>query len=95
MESKTKLCAWGTSRAVRIPKKICEEADMEIGATLLLGVQHDELGPYILIRPDSGHHRSCPGAEYRSIEDLFAGYAGDYQPSELTWGEDVGAERLP
>lgn len=95
MESKTRLCAWGTSRAVRIPKKICEEADMEIGATLTLRVQHDEQGPFILIRPDCERHRSCSDAGYRSIADLFAGYAGDYQPSETVWGDDVGAERLP
>ena len=49
----------------------------------------------ILMRPDYEGHRSCSDAEYRSIADLFAGYAGDYQSSETARGDDVGAERLP
>lgn len=92
METKTNLCAWGTSRAVRIPKKMCEGAEMETGAALLMSLQRDEQGPYIVIRPDREMHRSCSDAPYRSLDDLFAGYAGAYRPQELDWGEDVGGE---
>ena len=94
METTTNLCAWGTSQAVRIPKKMCEEAGMETGEALTLTLRHDESGPFVVIRPAKSRHRSCGDAPYRSIDEIFAGYAGDWQPSEADWGAPVGAEIL-
>lgn len=91
MATTTNLCAWGTSRAVRIPKKMCEEAGMEIGAALDMVLFRDAMGPYIVARPKEREHRHCD-APYLSIEEIFAGYTGDYVPHEIDWGEPVGAE---
>lgn len=92
METQTTLSAWGTSRAVRIPKKMCEEVEMEIGTTLSLFTYKDERGPYIVVRPKAKAHRSCSSAPYQSIHELFSGYVGEYAGKEFDWGEDVGSE---
>jgi antitoxin MazE len=55
-------------------------------------VVEDSDGAYLVIRPESGSHRSFPYAPLLTMDDLFAGYAGDYQPTETDWGADVGAE---
>lgn len=94
MESTTNLSAWGTSRAVRIPKKMCEEAGMDIGSVVTLTLLQDEQGAYIVLRPQGDGHRNCGGAPYESIDEIFAGYSGEYEPAEIDWGDDVGAERL-
>lgn len=94
MESMTNLCAWGTSRAVRIPKRMCEEAGMDIGTAVKMTLQQDEQGAFIVLRPQHDGHRSCGDAPYVSIEELFAGYTGEYEPKEIDWGGEVGAERL-
>lgn len=38
----TQLCSWGTSRAVRIPKDLCERLGVDVGARLSMHVVHDE-----------------------------------------------------
>lgn len=94
MEANSKLCAWGTSRAVRIPKDMCEEVGMDIGSTLTMTTERDGLGAYIIVRPERQRHRSVEDAPFESIEELFAGYDGEYLPHEADWGEPVGMERI-
>lgn len=93
-EITTNLCAWGTSRAVRIPKTICEELNMDIGAALSLKLFRDAEAPYLVIKPLPAQHKSYGDAPYRSMDEVFAGYSGGYEPCEFDWGEDVGAEAL-
>lgn len=88
----TSLCAWGASSAVRIPKKVCEETGIAVKSELTMDVGKDALGPFILIRPKQAAHRSYGDAPYRSIDELFAGYSGDYRPTECDWGADTGRE---
>ena len=91
----TTLGTWGTSSAVRIPKRVCERAGVSAGSRLTVQGGTDERGPFIVIRPDEGaRHRSYGDAPYRSIEELFAGYDGVWQPEEFDWGADVGAEAV-
>ena len=47
----TQLCSWGTSRAVRIPKDLCERLGVDVGARLSMHVVHDERGSFLLVRP--------------------------------------------
>lgn len=89
----TTLCSWGTSRAVRIPKRICEEMGMNIGSALDMVAERDDRGPYIVLRPRDTSHRSNGDLPFRSMNDLFKGYEGSFVPQELDWGEDVGGER--
>ena len=89
---KTRLCSWGTSRAVRIPKDLCEAVGIDIESQLSMKAGSDELGSYIVIRPGESEHRHFSDAQYRSMDEIFAGYDGDFKPTEFDWGTDVGAE---
>lgn len=91
-ETKTRLCSWGTSRAIRIPKDICEEVGIDIESKLDMNAGRDDRGAFIIIRPDACTHRSFGDAPYRSIEDIFTDYEGGYEPTECAWGNDVGRE---
>ena len=89
----TTLGTWGTSSAVRIPKRVCEQAGVTAGERVTVQGGRDERGAFILIRPEEkSAHRSYGDAPYRSIDELFEGYDGDWQPCEFNWGDDVGAE---
>lgn len=91
----TTLGTWGTSSAVRIPKRVCESVGISAGSRLTVQDGKDERGSYILIRPvDRDHHRSYGDAPYASIDEIFSGYEEDWRPSEFDWGEDTGAEAV-
>ena len=91
----TQLCAWGTSRAVRIPKDMCERMGIDVGARLTMSLGHDERGSFMLVRPEEAEHRAYRDIPYVSMDELFAGYTGDYQPGECDWGKDLGTEVIP
>ena len=91
----TQLCAWGTSRAVRIPKDMCERMGIDVGARLTMSLGHDERGSFMLVRPEEAEHRAYRDIPYVSMDELLAGYTGDYQPRECDWGKDMGAEVIP
>lgn len=93
LASTTSLCSWGTSRAVRIPKRMCDRAGIEIGSSVSIVTGADADGPYITIRPVQ-EHRSYGMAPYKSAEDLFGEYSETPCAAcgEFDWGEDVGAE---
>ena len=88
----TQLKVWGTSRAVRIPKFICDELRISSGSVLEMECKLDERGPYLTIRPADEDHRSFSDAPYVSMDELFAGYEASERPTEADWGEDVGGE---
>lgn len=87
-----RLKVWGTSRAVRIPKWLCEDLGITEDSILVLEECMDERGPYLTLRPAESEHRSFSDAPMQTMDELFKGYEGDYRPHELDWGEDVGAE---
>ncbi len=93
LASTTSLCSWGTSRAVRIPKRMCDRTGIDIGSSINISTGADADGPYITIRPVQ-EHRSYGAAPYKSAEDLFAGYSEPSRAAcgEFDWGADVGAE---
>lgn len=88
----TRLCSWGTSRAVRVPREVCERLGVDVGSMLDMLVGHDERGSFILIRPEEHSHRIVRDVPYRSMDELFADYEGGYRPTEPDWGNDVGGE---
>ena len=91
IEATTRLCEWGTSRAVRIPKRMCEAVGIDIGSDLEMQSGADAQGSFILIRA-ANFHRSYSTAPYLSMDDVFDTYEGSYTPTEFDWGDDVGAE---
>ena len=90
--SQTKLKVWGTSRAVRIPKRFCESLGISEESVLIMEQDVDERGPFIRLRPESSEHRSFADAPLQSMDILFEGYEGEYEPAEAAWGDDVGSE---
>lgn len=91
-EKITPLCAWGTSRAVRIPKDVCESLGIDVGRRLFMKLGHDERGSFIIMRPELEAHRVVANVPYLSMGEIFAGYSDSKQPTECDWGEDVGDE---
>lgn len=87
-----RLCEWGTSRAVRIPKRMCDATGIAVGERLNIRSGVDADGSFIVIRPVADEHRSYGSAACISMDDAFRGYEGGYVPSEFDWGCDVGAE---
>ena len=90
--SQTRLKVWGTSRAVRIPKRMCEQLGITAESVLIMEQGEDVRGPYLMLRPAEGEHRSFSDAPFASMDELFAGYEGEYVPVEADWGEDIGHE---
>ena len=88
----TQLKVWGTSRAVRLPKFICDQLGISSGSVLEMECGRDDRGPYLVVRPAAAGHRSFSDAPLVSMDELFAGYDGGYRPTEADWGEDVGGE---
>ena len=94
-EREAKLCSWGTSKAVRIPKAVCDSLRLAAGSNLSISCGTDEKGPFIMLRPVEESHRCYCDAPYVSIDSLFSLFRGHEdapQPSEVDWGEDVGGE---
>ncbi|WP_165053900.1 MULTISPECIES: hypothetical protein [unclassified Adlercreutzia] len=91
LEVSTRLCKWGSSHAVRIPKRMCESVGIGVGSALEMHAGSDSRGGFIVIRP-SGEHRSYGDAPYVSMDELFSEHVGPFQPAEFDWGRDVGAE---
>ena len=46
-------------------------------------------------RPEEAEHRVYRDIPYISMDELFAGYTGDYQPDECDLGKDIGDEVIP
>lgn len=91
-EREAKLCSWGASKAVRIPKAVCDSPRLAVGSNLSISCGTDEAGPFIMLRPVEESHRCYCDAPYVSIDSLFREYADASQPAEVDWGEDVGGE---
>ena len=92
---KTKLCSWGTSQAVRIPREVCDEAGLAPGDELDMATYRDANGLNVVIRSANGTHRNFVAAPRVSLRDIFSNYQGEYRGDELDWGKDVGAEIVP
>jgi len=69
---------WGNSQGIRIPKVILDGLSLTEGAEVELFTE----GNTLVIKPKSK----------QTIQDLFAGYDGDYVPEEVSWGADTGGE---
>lgn len=75
----TTIAKWGNSSGVRLPRQLLDEAGLhEDQAVELVATEGT-----IIIRP-------CRPA--RTLDDLFAGYDGGYEPKEMEWGGPVGRE---
>lgn len=70
---------WGNSQGIRIPKGALNVARLQ---------ENDDVE--IIATEESIVLRKA--RRYRSLDQLFAGYQGNYQPVEFDTGADVGRE---
>ena len=76
----TKIQKWGNSQGVRIPKIILDTVKWTDNEQIIIVVDNDKL-----IIEKAKNKR-------KNIKELFAGYKGNYKPTEVDWGEPKGAE---
>jgi len=73
---------WGNSHGLRIPKAILESALLKENDKVEINVQDN----IITIRKAE--------KKYRNLDELFAGYKGDYKCTEYDTGDPAGKEVL-
>lgn len=70
---------WGNSQGVRLPKNILEAAEITEGDSVEIVAERNEI-------------RIKKAIKFRTLDELFKDYAGDYQCEEADWGAPVGEE---
>ena len=70
---------WGNSQAVRLPRAVLNAANLHENDAVSIDVQENQITL-----------RKLP--QRRTLDDLFAGYTGDYRPAEYDFGAEVGSE---
>ncbi|MBQ6252464.1 AbrB/MazE/SpoVT family DNA-binding domain-containing protein [Ruminococcus sp.] len=76
----TNVQKWGNSQGIRIPKSILSELNFTSDQPVELIVDDGQL----IIKKASTNRKT--------IRELFENYTGDYNCSEIDWGERVGNE---
>ncbi len=71
---------WGNSQGIRIPRNILDAVHLHSDEKVEIHV----IDGKIVIQKASVFPRN--------IEELFAGYDGEYQEKEIDWGQPVGNE---
>jgi len=69
---------WGSSHGIRLPKVFLDELEIGEGNKVEILKQDN----FIIIKPQ----------RRKTIQELFAGYDGDYTPETIDWGEPEGGE---
>jgi antitoxin MazE len=81
MVAKAQMVKWGNSLAVRIPKRLADEAKLREGDDLILEVTAEgTLAVNAVARP-------------ATLDELVAKITPDNLHGEQAWGEPVGAEK--
>lgn len=70
---------WGNSHGIRIPKNLLDALNWK---------NSDEL----ILKADEGKIIIEKAKPRKNIKELFAGYEGEYKPTEYDFGEPVGEE---
>jgi len=83
---KTALKKWGNGQGVLIPKATVEESGLTLGDFLIISVNSEGS---IILKPEGQRHKRQKKV---TIAELFEGYSGDYQSTELDWGLPQGKE---
>jgi antitoxin MazE len=76
---------WGTNGiGIRLTKSVLEK--FPVADKTQLNVEVDDKNDRIIIS------RVKTPRKYPTIEELFAGFNGEYEPVEVDWGEPTGEE---
>ncbi|MGM9936424.1 MAG: AbrB/MazE/SpoVT family DNA-binding domain-containing protein [Candidatus Ornithomonoglobus sp.] len=72
---------WGNSQGIRIPKAFLLAVGMNENDT----VQLERDGDTIIIK-------KCEQKKELTLDDIFAGYDGEYKAEQFDWGKTAGKE---
>ena len=73
---------WGNSQGLRLPKTLLELAKMNLNDMVEIFVDDEKITITKSLQ------------KQRSLEDIFAGYQGNFKCSEWDTGDDKGAEEV-
>ena len=76
-----KLRSVGNSTTITIPRDVVKLYNLTQGSEVSIEAVNDG----ILVKPVE-HHQDV------TVRSLFAGYTGDYKPTEVDWGDKRGNE---
>lgn len=77
----TTIQKWGNSQGVRIPKIVLDTVKWTENEKIIILVEGDQL---VIKKADENKREN--------IKELFADYKGEYEPTEIDWGESEGEE---
>lgn len=75
----TTIQRWGNTQCIQLPKMLLDALNMHEGAEVEILTEDNS----IVIKPVKRR---------KTIQELFAGYEGDYKPQEIDWGKPEGNE---
>ena len=76
----TTIQKWGNSQGVRIPKMLLDSVNWSENEPIMIVVENGKL---VIEKAKS---------KRKNIKELFANYKGEYEPTEIDWGEPKGEE---
>ncbi len=77
----TTIQKWGNSQGIRIPRILLEEVKWSENEPIEIKIEDNK----IVIE-------KAQKTERKNIKELFKDYKGEYEPSEIDWGEPEGKE---
>ena len=77
----TTIQKWGNSQGIRIPRILLEEIKWSENEQIEISIEDNK----IVIE-------KVQKIERKNIKELFKDYEGEYEPSEIDWGEPEGKE---
>ncbi|MCD8214128.1 MAG: AbrB/MazE/SpoVT family DNA-binding domain-containing protein [Clostridiales bacterium] len=75
----TSIQKWGNSQGIRIPKAMLDSLKWNSNTEITLTAEEYK----IIIKKSNSR---------KTIKELFEGYDGNYEPTQIDWGEPVGNE---
>lgn len=76
---KTAIGKWGNSLALRLPRKLAQDLNLEEGSSVELRVEGEEL----VVAPAPKTYR---------LDELLARFRPEHRHAEVDWGEPRGEE---
>ena len=76
----TTIVKWGNSRGVRLPKHLLDSVNLSDNDTVEVTAEDNK----IVIKKTE--------KTYKTIQERFADFDGEYEPIAIDWGKPVGKE---
>jgi antitoxin MazE len=76
------IAKWGNSQGVRLPKQLLDSVNLSSNDIVDIVAQDGN----IVIKKAAGRK------PYKTIQERFEGFEGEYQPISVNWGKPVGEE---